>query len=402
MRSFRWAAIGIAAAAVLAACGGSDDNKVNFTQTVSFGDSLSDVGTYKVGTVAALGGGKFTINGTGDKVWTEDLAAAVGTPAQCAARTGLLPNDPQVTGAPVQDFPNCYNYAEGSSRVTAEGSGPNGVALQTSFGEVNIGLLANSLHEQFTRHLAKVGSYSGTELVTVNAGGNDLFMQLTALGAAAGGGQAAAATAGVAGWSPAVITTVTGGGQAAVDAAAVAGWSPAVITTVTGGGQAAVDAAGTAAVAAMAQAGTELVADVKALVLGKGARYVLVRNLGDVNQTPFGRTLDPATQGLITAMTNAFNSALSTGLAGSVVLLDDYARTQAAAANPSAFGFSNVTTKACGPNAFGGSSLVCNSTNLIAGDTSKYAFADDVHPTPYAHQGTADAALALLMQAGWR
>src|SRR5690349_15450173 len=107
MRNFGWAAIGIATAAALAACGGGDDNKVNFTQTVSFGDSLSDVGTYQVGTVAALGGGKFTINGAGGKVWTEILAAEVGTPAQCAARTGLLPNDPQVTGAPVQDFPNC-------------------------------------------------------------------------------------------------------------------------------------------------------------------------------------------------------------------------------------------------------------------------------------------------------
>lgn len=378
MKSFRWAAIGVAAAAVLAACGGSDDNKVNFTQTVSFGDSLSDVGTYQVGTVAALGGGKFTVNGPAGKVWTEDLAAAVGTPAQCAARTGLLPNNPQITGAPVQDIPNCFNYAEGSARVTSEGSGPNGVALQQSLGEVNIGLIANSLHEQFTRHLAKVGSYSGLELVTVNAGGNDLFMQLAAVGQAAGGGQAAAATA------------------------AVAGWSPAVITIVTGGGQAAVDAASAAAVAAMGQAGTELVADIKSLVLGKGARYVVVRNLGDVNLTPFGLTLDPSTQGLITAMTNAFNSALSAGLAGSVVLLDDYARTHAIAANPSAYGFSDVTNVACGPNAFDGSSLVCNSTNLVAGDTSKFAFADDVHPTPFAHQSTADAALALIMQAGWR
>src|SRR3982751_1580987 len=209
MRNVSWLAIGIAAA-LLSACGGSDD-KVNFTQTVSFGDSLSDVGTYQVGTVAALGGGKFTVNGTGGKVWTEFLAADVGTPAQCAARTGLLPNNPQITGAPVQDFPDCYNYAEGSARVTSEGSGPNGVALQQSLGQGNIGLLADSLKNQFERHLAKVGgSYSGTELVTINAGGNDAFMQLAAVDAAAGGGQAAAATAAVAGWSPAVIATVTG------------------------------------------------------------------------------------------------------------------------------------------------------------------------------------------------
>ena len=140
MRNVSWLAIGIAAA-LLSACGGSDD-KVNFTQTVSFGDSLSDVGTYQVGTVAALGGGKFTVNGTAGKVWTEFLAADVGTPAQCAARTGLLPNLPGVTGAPVQDVATCYNYAQGSSRVTSNGSGPNGVALQTSLGQANIGLVA--------------------------------------------------------------------------------------------------------------------------------------------------------------------------------------------------------------------------------------------------------------------
>jgi outer membrane lipase/esterase len=186
MRNLRWVAIGIAAAALLNGCGGSDDNRVNFTQTVSFGDSLSDVGTYQVGTVAALGGGKFTVNGTGGKVRTEFLAADVGTPAQCAARTGLLPNVAGVTGAPVQDFATCYNYAEGSSRVTSNGSGPNGVALQTSIGQANIGVLADSLQEQFTRHLAKIGgAYSGSELVTVNAGGNDSFMQLTAVGFAA-------------------------------------------------------------------------------------------------------------------------------------------------------------------------------------------------------------------------
>jgi len=57
MRQFKlnlvvWLAI------ILVGCSGGSDGPPapNFTAQVSFGDSLSDVGTYKVGTVALLGG----------------------------------------------------------------------------------------------------------------------------------------------------------------------------------------------------------------------------------------------------------------------------------------------------------------------------------------------------------
>jgi len=370
----------LAAAALLVSCGGSDD-KVQFTSVVSFGDSLSDSGTYKVGTIAALNGGKFTVNGAGSSsyTWSEDLAVAVGAPAQCSARTGLLPNLAGVTGAPVTDIAGCYNYAEGSSRVTSEGSGPNGVALQ-AFGDQNLGFMANSLMEQMNRHLAKVGgAYSGSELVTVNAGGNDAFMQLNGLASAAGGG------------------------ATAVGAGTIAGWPQSVLNIVAGGGAAATNAAAVAAVTAMGQAGTELAGYIRTLIVAKGAKYVLVRNLGNINVTPYGRTLDAGTQGIITNMTQAFNSALSAGLSGTfgVLSLDDYALTNDAAANPAKYGYTNVTSAACGNNAFGGSSIVCNSTNVVAG-SSQYEFSDSVHPTPYAHQKEADAAYSLLVQAGWQ
>ena len=370
----------LAAAALLVSCGGSDD-KVQFTSVVSFGDSLSDSGTYKVGTIAALNGGKFTVNGAGSSsyTWSEDLAVAVGAPAQCSARTGLLPNLAGVTGAPVTDIAGCYNYAQGSSRVTSEGSGPNGVALQ-AFGDQNLGFMANSLMEQMNRHLAKVGgAYSGSELVTVNAGGNDAFMQLNGLASAAGGG------------------------ATAVGAGTIAGWPQSVLNIVAGGGAAATNAAAAAAVTAMGQAGTELAGYIRTLIVAKGAKYVLVRNLGNINVTPYGRTLDAGTQGIITNMTQAFNSALSAGLSGTfgVLSLDDYALTNDAAANPAKYGYTNVTSAACGNNAFGGSSIVCNSTNVVAG-SSQYEFSDSVHPTPYAHQKEADAAYSLLVQAGWQ
>lgn len=381
MQRFSGRLLALLAAALISACGSDDD--VQFTSVVSFGDSLSDAGTYKVGTIAALAGGKFTVNGPNGLTWTEVLAGLVGAPAQCAAQTGMLPNNGAV-GAPVQNFAACFNYAQGSSRVSSSGTGPNGVALQTALGEQNLGFMAISLQQQFQNHLNKVGGrFSGTDLVTVNAGGNDLFMQLAAVGSAFGGGAAAVATATVAGWPQSTINAVALGGQAAVTAASAA------------------------AVDAMGRAGTELAGYVRNLVVANGARYVVVRNLGDVNVTPFGRTLDAATQALVRSMTVAFNSALVGGLGGTgrLIVYDDYAFNQAVAADPARYGFSNVTVQSCGPNAFGnpdGASIVCNTGNLIAGDTSRYAFADSVHPTPYAHQVAAQNVMRLMVNAGWQ
>ena len=109
-------------------------------------------------------------------------------------------------------------------------------------------------------------------------------------------------------------------------------------------------------------------------------------------------------------MVNAFNAQLAQGLAGvpGIYLLDDFARGQAIAANPASAGFTNIARPNCGPDAFSapgdvvGSSIVCTAKTLIAGDTSKYAFADSVHPTPYAHQLTADSTIELLRKAGLR
>lgn len=382
MQRFGWRLAAIAAASLITACG-SDDDTVRFTNVISFGDSYSDAGTYKVGTVEFLGGGKFTVNGPDGLTWTEVVTNMVGAAPQCAAQTGMLPDNGTV-GAPIRDFANCFNYAQGSSRISASGSGPNGVALQTALGQRNLGFMAISLKQQFDAHLAKsAAGYTDTQLVTVNGGGNDVFMQLTAVGSAAGGGAAAVATG------------------------TVAGWPQATLDVVARGGAAAVDAAGAAAVAAMGQVGAEQAGYIKTLVLAKGARHVIVRNLGNLNVTPFGLSLDASTRGLITAMTQAFNTRLADGLAGSagVIVYDDFKQSNDIAANPAGFGFSNFTTPVCGPNEFGqpiGPSIVCDSGNLIVGDTSRFAFADAVHPTPHAHRQAAQTAMTLMQQAGWQ
>ena len=275
MKNFKFILTSVAVAALVAACGGGDDPKTTFSSVVSFGDSISDAGTHRVGAIAQLGGGKFTVNSAADKndkTWTEVLAVSLGAPAQCPAQTGLLPNN-GVTGAAVIYFAACNNYAQGSSRVTANGSGPNGVALQKApFNDVNLGLIADSIQNQVNRHITKVGSFGAGDLVTVNGGGNDFFMQLGAVGVAAGGGAAAAGAGTIAGWPAATITTVTGGGAAAANAAAGA------------------------AVAGMGQAGAELANYIKTLIVAKGAKYVVVRNLGDLNITPLGATFDAGTK----------------------------------------------------------------------------------------------------------
>jgi phospholipase/lecithinase/hemolysin len=379
---FKLAAFGVAV--VLAACGGGDSGPA-YDSVVSFGDSLSDVGTYKVGTIAAIGGGEWTVNGPTAMNWTEVVAADDGLAAPCPAQTGVLPNVAGFQGAPVTDHPECTNYSQGSARVSNPFGSPAAVALQAApFSQQNIGLLATPVSTQMGRHLARAGgAYGGSELVTVTVGGNDLFMNLYGVVSAAAGGATAVATA------------------------AAAGWDSSVQAAVSAGGPAAAQAATTAAVTSMGQAGAGLAALVKGQVLGKGARYVAVFNLPDVSQTPFGLTLDAASRQLVSTMVTTFNSQLQAGLSGTPALLvDAYARSQDWTANPAKYGIANVTTPACSTtspaNPLQGSSLGCSSASTIAADTSGYFYADDVHPTPLGYRLMARLAQEQMSAAAWR
>ncbi|MDZ5632011.1 esterase [Janthinobacterium sp. GMG1] len=435
-------ALAVLAAAVLAGCGGASGGdqalKVKYTAQVSFGDSLSDVGSYAVAGVAASGGGKFTINGDNTKInpeltgknWTEHLAAQFGLPAPCAAETGLEGSIPSLV-APRVKHAGCFGYAMGGSRVTNP-VGPNNKLAGGVLGALTVPVVT-----QIANHLAvSGGKFSGTEAVFVMAGGNDVLFLLGQLqtgatdagkkaGAAAGAqafatNLAVALAAGATNPNTAVVaigaaiktasaapgatsTTIVG---AAVQAAMIAGnanaqtQAPALAAkaqadaTVTGnaaGAKAGADfaaAQGPLLVTAMGQAGKELVVLIKDQIIAKGANYVVVNNLPDVAGTPSGLSKDANTKALINAMVSAFNGELSAGLNGNakVLLVDVFAVSHDQGVNPGPYGLTNVSETACDLSTaknFLSSSLVCNGTNLKAGDVSHYSYADDVHPTPF-------------------
>lgn len=413
-----WAPLALTAA-LLAACGGSGDGdqspNVRYTSMVSFGDSLSDVGTYATpALVQRTGGGKYTVNGAGPRNWTELIAKQLGLPAPCAAQTGLNSVGPlAILAAATTNHPGCLNYAQGGARVTNP-VGPGNVALLPGDTGGALGQLTDPVKNQINRHLAAVGgSFSGTELVTVLAGGNDALIQLATFSAGATAAATAAITAAVPGQIQRDIvagTCVPTDAQATnCQAAAIAELTPTV---------------GAAAVAAFAQtnapviatamgtAGAELAGYIKALIVGKGAKHVVVVNLPDLSQTPSGLAQSVQTRAFINQLVNAFNGQLKSGLAGTsgVIIVDAYTQNRDQTANPAQYQLTNVTSPACnltdavntGTNkTLFSSSLACTEATLVAGDVSHYLYADSVHPTPWGYRLLAQFVTQNMLQAGW-
>lgn len=401
-------ALALLASAALAACGGGSGDqaaKVKFSAQVSFGDSLSDVGTYNVGTIKALGGGKYTVNGTQARNWTELMAAGFGLPAPCAAQTGLDGLASQGFSAPVVNHAGCTAYAQGGARVT-DPVGPGNKLLGGS--NAVLGQLTVPVVAQIQQHLAlNGGAFRGDEAVFVLAGGNDALIQLGALSAAA----TAAATAAVTAALPGQIQKDILAGSCTPADAQASNCQPAAIATLTPtiGATAAADyvqANAPAVVSAMGIAGAELAGYVKSMLVAKGAKYVTVVNLPDLSVTPYALSQSADTRALITAMVTTFNKQLQTVLAGNanVLVVDAYAVNRDQYANPASYGLSNVTTPACDLSAAKnplGSSLVCSAGNTVAGDVSHYGYADSVHPTPFANLLLARHVSKEMASKGW-
>ncbi len=395
MKLFRSLAPMALAAALLAACGGGDPDvpgsgspsgaptaKGNFAAFITFGDSLSDVGTYSPAPAAfGIQAGKFTTNGPSGTIWVENVAASLGllvTPGEVGfnGQSVKCPAALQSTVPAVQR--SCTAYGQGGSRVTD----PNGIGHDPATGA---GALTVPVVTQIANHLANPafgGRFADTDLIAVFAGNNDVFTQFGIFAAKAGQIQAQALA-----------------GQITADQASAALFQ-----------------AQTEAQAGMKQAAIELATLVKTQILAKGGKYVAVMTLPDIAGTPFGSSSQVApARTVLTDLSRIFNLWLRDQLTGQPVrIIDTFALFNDTIANATQLGFTNVTVPACdigkiatatGGAEANGSSLFCDPNSLMTtplqASATTWLFADSVHPTTGGHKVLSDAFLAQLRAFGW-
>ena len=432
MKKFHVLTTALAAAAFLAACGGNEAGdqapRVAFTQMVNFGDSLSDVGSYKTAIVGANGGGHYSINGDLSASgllytnWTEYLAAQLQLTQPCAAEVGLASVGALAFLAQATvDSTTCLSYAQGGAEVT-DPHGPGNAYLYTTYGATSgqLGQLTKPVHDQIATYLSVHTQFTASQLVTVLAGGNDLFIDRA--------------------------LTVDAHVQGILQAEQAGQISPATAATM-------IAAAAQAAVDQMTLAGQQLATLVKDQIIANGGKHVVVVNLPNVSLTPdnalwvttgAGFYVEPVHAHLTLDMTNAFNTALAAGLSVTasssgiqtsslpeVAWVDAFTANTDQAARPAAYGLTNVTTPACKLDGSATStgltvptspttttfvpiatSLFCTVNTLIATDSAnvtatdatgllRYEFADTVHPTPYAYRLLAELVSEQMAIKGW-
>ena len=343
-----------------------------FSAQVTFGDTLSDVGSYAVGTVAGLGGGKFTINGDASayhpeligKTWTELLAPVFGLLPPCAAQTGMLGDPARGLSVPVVNHPGCYGYAQGGARIS-DPVGFGNAASSWPLGQLTVPVTA-----QVANHLAlTAGRFQGSEIVFVMAGESDVLSVWSQLSAGA--------------WAAAQAAGAYGADQARAN----------YLYTQ-----------GSMAIATMAAAGNDLANLVRQQIVGHGANYVVVNNVRDLTGTPLGNSEDPSLRSLVRTMIETFNQALKAGLDGDpkVAQVDMYFLSHDELFNPAFYALSNTTGTSCGPNAVGGNALFCNVYNTWPGaDVSHAMFADNIYLTPYAQWLIARQVAWGMIAKGW-
>ncbi len=165
-------------------------------QVISFGDSLSDVGTYAPA-AARFGGGRFTTNP--GEVWTQILAQAYGD-TLIAAYTGKFKT-------PLTRNPLGFGYAQGGSRIEHPVPFSGNTALysnahenhqtdatpqqalrnahknirQRKSGKENtLGLMNMSIAAQIESHLENNLRFTPSQLVLINGGSNDIMANAVA------------------------------------------------------------------------------------------------------------------------------------------------------------------------------------------------------------------------------
>lgn len=138
-----------------------------FLQVVSFGDSLSDAGTYEK-FAAQFDGGRFTTNPA--PIWTQRIAVHYGSSLTPAFLGGF--------GMPLTPAGG-LDFAQGGARVketpgvgVAPAGTPNAAfALETAI----------PVTQQVANYLSMYGRFNPRQLVTIQGGANDLLFNLEAV-----------------------------------------------------------------------------------------------------------------------------------------------------------------------------------------------------------------------------
>ncbi|KAA1008938.1 acylhydrolase [Paraburkholderia panacisoli] len=379
-------ALASAAFALLAACGGGSDDNNNASSTpaggvklqvVSFGDSLSDVGTYAPVIQASFGGGRFTTNP--GEVWTQKVAEYYGGTLTAAYLGGF--------GKPLVAAGG-FGYAQGGADVVnpqGKGWAPNSMAATTV-----------PVVTQVANYLSAHTSFNSNQLVLVNGGANDIFQFAETTGNLAALGAALQTQ------YPQLVLAGKLPNSQAGQVAFIVGYLQGLPNPQ------------------IAQAATQLAAQVQTIV-NSGATHVVVSNVPDIGNTPQGVAANlqaPGSAALLTGISAAFNYLLVANLTklglvgtGKVIVVDTFTWLDQQVSNYQALGFTvsntgtacNLTsmennatayakanpsaTNGLTPEQYGaqfGSSLFCSpQTYTVAGADQTYMFADTVHPSTH-------------------
>ncbi len=397
MKSMKWklALLTTAAAAILVGCGGggadSTSQRAGITSVKVMGDSLSDSGVFKG---LPTYGRMFSVQESASEpntVWTERIAAILGTPQLC--------NFFKFTGATFVPNPvaGCTSFAVGGGRI-------NNINPQTGAGNSPFSITYQ------LQVASAAGNYKSSDLLLVDGGGNDAADLVGAyLAAATDGGASYASMTGT------LIPMTTLGPMLAAGPSGLA-------------------QAGGVYMVALAD---KFYDSIKTSALDKGAEKVAVLNMPGITNTPrFQMVLDSISraygggatgaaargqsEALFKSWVEAFNARLAAKVAGDkrVVLVDFYTAFNDQIANPAQYGLTNVKTPACPITGLGSDGLptynfqTCTAAALSAmtppagatGGTNwwqTYAFSDGFHPTPLGYQLLSQLVAKSLATAGW-
>jgi len=136
-----------------------------------------------------------------------------------------------------------------------------------------------------------------------------------------------------------------------------------------------------------------------------GARYVMVSNLPNIGLTPSGIAQGPIAAAQLTGLSITYNSALNAGLASTgvnIIPVNTFAMLNEFVADPSRYGFTNVTQPACTGSSFGCLPIGTPGAQSTyqPGTQNTYLFADGVHPTTATHAMLAQYAESIITAPG--